>query len=347
VTYTAYFTRPDVYLPGPVTLTDPIGGGPLGSNPPTLQWSAPTPEALWYFVEIYRNGALFLQNSIETDAQWALPDALPPGNYTWRVRPWNKAGNGYWTGHETFIVESTLNPIPIVRDVFSVYHPKTGVWYVRDPVAGTEDQFNWGWSETVPVASDYDNDGVTDPAVFYPMGGVWYILNGATGVPQEQSWGWAQALPVPGDYNGDGQADLAVYDPATGDWYVRTLDGAVLAWAENWGWPQAVPVPGDYNDDGKTDLAVYDPATGDWYVRTLDGTVLAWAENWGFAGTIPVPGDFNGDGQADLAVYHAAAGNWYIRTLDGTVLAWADNWGGEEALPSATQCWLNRFFGLE
>jgi GNAT superfamily N-acetyltransferase len=347
VAYIAYFTRPDVFLPGPVTLVAPLGGGAPASNPPTLQWTAPTPEALWYFVEVYRNGNLYLQNSVEAATQWLLQDSLPPGDYRWKVRPWNTIGNGYWTEWGDFSIESTLSPTPSGRSVLSVYHPESGVWNVHDTVLGDMDQFNWGWSETTPVPGDYDGDAVTDPAVYHAAGGKWYILDGATGTAQTQDWGWSEAIPVPGDYDGDGTTDLAVYDPAAGDWYIRKLDGTVLAWAENWGWSKAVPVPGDYDGDGTTDLAVYDPAAGDWYLRKLDGTVLAWAENWGWSKAVPVPGDYDGDGTTDLAVYDPAAGDWYLRKLDGTVLAWAENWGGSTAFPTLPQYWINRFFGLE
>jgi hypothetical protein len=68
----------------------------------------------------------------------------------------------------------------------------------------------------VPVPEDYNDDGVTDPAVYRPSTGQWFVRNQFT-----VAWGLPKDMPVPGDYSGDGAADVAVYRPSTGQWLVR------------------------------------------------------------------------------------------------------------------------------
>jgi hypothetical protein len=328
-TYTAYFAKPSVALPGPVALITPIGGMAVSTNPPVLQWSIPTPAATHYFVEINLNNVLYLQQTT-TNNTLAVNAVLPPGNYQWRVRPWNSAGNGYWTGWGSFYVSSTVSGNSSARSSFSLFYQKYGTWYVQDPLSTTIDAFNWGWSETTPVPGDYDGDGIEDPAVYHRAAGNWYVIESRTGAPRVQNWGWSEAIPVPGDYDGDGKTDFAVYHRAAGNWFVLASSTGVPR-TQNWGWSEAIPVPGDYDGDGMTDMAVYHLASGNWYVLA-SGAGTVRVQNWGWSEAWPAPGDYDGDGKTDLAVYHKAAGNWYvIESATGTPRS--QNWGWSKTDP--------------
>jgi hypothetical protein len=82
----------------------------------------------------------------------------------------------------------------------------------------------WGWSNAVQVAGDYDGDGAYDLAVFDPVAAEWYIKSATNGViTWKNQWGWNGAKPVSGDFDGDGQFDLAVVDPLSGKWYIKSL----------------------------------------------------------------------------------------------------------------------------
>jgi hypothetical protein len=61
----------------------------------------------------------------------------------------------------------------------------------------------WGWSATIPVPGDYDNDGITDIAVYHPATGNWYIRQSSTGTLMTGNaiqWGWSAATPPRAPY---------------------------------------------------------------------------------------------------------------------------------------------------
>src|SRR5687767_13778454 len=101
---------------------------------------------------------------------------------------------------------------------------------------GNQVPVQWGWPGDVPVAADYNGDGVTDVAVYRPSTGQWFVRNQFT-----VQWGWSEDVPVPDDYNGDGVTDVAVYRPTDGIWYVRNQ------FSVQWGAPDDIPAPGDYH----------------------------------------------------------------------------------------------------
>jgi hypothetical protein len=136
-----------------------------------------------------------------------------------------------------------------------------------------------------------------------------------------------------GDYDGDGRTDLAIFDTLGGYWDIESVNGNVLASANQWGWSTAKPVAGDYDGDGVWDLAVFDTGGGYWYIRNLAGGLIAWANQWGWSTAKPVPGDYDGDGAWDLAVFDTGGGYWYIRSVAGGEIAWANQWGWSTAKP--------------
>lgn len=168
-------------------------------------------------------------------------------------------------------------------------------------------EYTFGFAGTVPVAADYDGDGVDDLAVYHASSGNWYIFRSSLGFIQEQ-FGFSGTIPVVGDYDGDGKDDKALFDPATANWYVfRSTLGYLLT---QFGFPGVKPAPGDYDGDGKSDLAVYDAPNGQWYI--FRSQLGQWNPQFGFAGTVPVAADYDGDGKTDIAVYNPPSGMWYL-----------------------------------
>lgn len=227
-----------------------------------------------------------------------------------------------------------------------------------------------GTAGDIPMAGDYDGDGITDAAVFTPATRDWKIRKSSTGTFVTQNYGLLGDTPITGDFDGDGKTDKAVYrdeqwqpptandDGRRGVWHIsRSTAGDLTA---QYGRPTDIPVQGDFDADGVSDLAVYRPSEGIWYVAKITGSgiVQIAAEPWGNYADQPVPADYDGDGYADFAVWRPTNGVWYMRSSNpvneggsgcsssgsgsGTIgefgiQCWHDTLGsaGDTALPSA------------
>jgi hypothetical protein len=224
----------------------------------------------------------------------------------------------------------------------------------------------FGQPAALPVAGDYDGDGLADFATytsnFDPSRGAeenWYIALSAAGALHSGNtaagprrvlrfyWGNAGDRAVPADYDGDGKTDVAVYDPLHGIWSILYSGGGFsLAQASRgseqyglrvqFGLPGDIPVPGDYDGDGRSDPAVVRGATQpagtplEWFVRFSGGKQQSFS--FGASGDIPLVGDFDGDGKSDAAVWRLKNGKgiWHLH-LSGDKeeqIFWCDK-GGE------------------
>ena len=120
--------------------------------------------------------------------------------------------------------------------------------------------FYFGGSGDIPVAGDWNGDGVDTIGVF--MNGTWILDDNGDGrwLPGETmvELGQAGDLPVVGDFNGDGVADLGVF--RDGKWMIdingnRTFDPEDLY--IEFGQAGDLPVVADWNGDGIDEVGVY------------------------------------------------------------------------------------------
>jgi hypothetical protein len=116
-------------------------------------------------------------------------------------------------------------------DDLTIFRPSTGTWYSFSPWTGTFIAANWGVSTDIPVAGDYDKDGLADPTIFRPGTGQWYVKK-STGGTLAVTWGVSGDIPVSGDWDGDGASDFTIFRDSAGAWYTQFAAGgtAAVAW---------------------------------------------------------------------------------------------------------------------
>lgn len=226
-----------------------------------------------------------------------------------------------------------------------VFSPATATWSILNKFTGAVRTQQHGNPGDIPVAADYDGDGIADLAVWRPSTAFWYILSSKTNAPiPPRSWGQAGDIPVPHDYDSDGKTDIAIWRPATGVWWVIGSRTNAQLPNRKWGGPGDVPVQGFYDSDSLVDLAVWRPSNTNWYVWSSKTNASIPPQQWGQLGDVPVPGAYDGDGRTDYAVWRPVNGTWYVINSSGRGLGSQDGvtslrqWGeqGDVPVPATT-----------
>jgi uncharacterized protein YkwD len=188
----------------------------------------------------------------------------------------------------------------------AVFRPSDGTWYIQRADGSFYGQ-PFGVSGDIPVAADYDGDGLTDVAVY--RGGSWYRQRSGAGF-DAFNYGVPTDIPFAADFDGDGKADAGVFRPSESVWYVlQSSNGQNLI--VKFGSEGDVPIPGDFDGDKKADLNVFRPSDSTWY-RLNSGDGSFFGVKFGATGDRPITGDFDGDGKADPAVFRPSDGASYI-----------------------------------
>lgn len=212
-------------------------------------------------------------------------------------------------------------------ETVGAFDPWSATWYLRNELSpGAPDQgvIPYGGAGWVPVAGDWNGDGVVSLGVFDPGTGTWYLRNSNTpGGPdytpfQYGAPGW---VPVVGDWLGTGHTGIGVFDPGTGTWYLRNTatPGGPDIRPFQYGGAGWRPVVGDWLGTGHTGIGVFNPVSAVWYLRNTStpGGPDLFPFQFGGAGWLPVVGDWTGSGHAGIGVVNPATETWYLRNAAG------------------------------
>ena len=176
---------------------------------------------------------------------------------------------------------------------------------------GTSEIFVFGVRGGIPIAGDFNGDGVSEIGVFYK--GQWFIdLNGNGRWNGSDLWarlGHEGDLPVTGDWDGDGKDDIGIYG--------RAWPGDPRAVASEPGLPDLdntstgkkknMPPSEENATLGRRVMQL--TAVGRLRADLIDHVFL-----YGAAGDHPVSGDWNGDGIDTIGVFRD--GTWRL-DVDG------------------------------
>jgi hypothetical protein len=172
---------------------------------------------------------------------------------------------------------------------------------VRVTVSG-EILKTYGLSSDVPIAGDWNGDGVVDVGVFRPSNHTFYLpaIGSYPGATIAFGWPNGEDVPVAGDWNGSGRSQVGIYRRSTGQFFLcanntAAWPGTYFSFGPITGY--GVPVTGDWLNLGKTDVGVFEPTQSKFYLRS--GATIPF----GTSSDKPVAGDWNGDGFDDVGVF--------------------------------------------
>ena len=184
----------------------------------------------------------------------------------------------------------------------------------------------------VSIASDYNGQGVSDPALFsHPIlppvscSGS-FKPRGAAPPPLVRRpaatpfvFGPANAIPFQGDFDGDGLTDLAYYEPSNATWFMYDSKSESTS-SFTLGTPNSsVPVVGNFDANGPSESAVFTINAQGQGVWTIASAITGRRTvTFGSAGDIPEPGNYDGVGHDEIAVYRPSNGQYLVLQPNGT-----------------------------
>lgn len=128
-------------------------------------------------------------------------------------------------------------------------------------------QFGFTSKEALPLAGDWNGDGLTTIGFYTPSNGTFYLRN--TNTPGDAddffSFGPPNGLPVIGDWDGDTKDDVGVFfegqDGGPGAFFLRAGGAVIQLNVITTGGPW-LPIAGDWDATGKSRVGLYQPSTG-------------------------------------------------------------------------------------
>ena len=242
-----------------------------------------------------------------------------------------RAGSG-----DTFLTKiGELNP-----DTVGVFNPSALQFQLRNEnAAGAPDiTVDFGEAGDLPVAGDWDSDGVTDVGVFRPAAGQFFLLVGGQTITV--TFGQAGDLPVAGDWDGDGEDSVGVFRPSKGQFFLTNTNAlqTTIDFNFQFGANGDLPIAGDWDADGLDEVGVFTPAAGLFSLTNsnespnIDITVA-----FGVKGDRPVAGDWDGDGVDSVGVFSPSVAQFFLTNTnaEATTIDFNFQFGAAGDLPVA------------
>jgi glucose/arabinose dehydrogenase len=185
-----------------------------------------------------------------------------------------------------------------------------GAFYLRNSLTtgAADNVIFFGQSGWLPVAGDWNNDGVDTIGVFDPNNGVFHLRNSNT--PGAASvvfaFGGAGDTPLAGRWDNTMTADgIGVFRSSNGTIHMRrALSGGAADIVAVIGIPGDVGIAGDWNGNGFDSVGVYRPSTGNFYLSNSTSGVVAINHgptiNGVGSGATPIIGDWTGAGASRI-----------------------------------------------
>jgi SpoIID/LytB domain protein len=218
------------------------------------------------------------------------------------------------TGGSTTVTGSQFrSTLGLKSDWFSVHNPVVPSLLLTNSLSQPAVDIGqaFGTFGDIPLACDFNGDGIDTGAVYRPSAATFYIRDSfAAGSPYYTVLlGRPGYLPVCGDWDGDGTDTVGVYDPSTARFYLlntnhRTAGTPLITLLL--GGHNYLPLAGDWNGDHRATPGVFDPSTAMFYlVDSLTPGAPRASYRFGQPANRPVAGDWNGDGKDTIGVFQS------------------------------------------
>jgi hypothetical protein len=180
----------------------------------------------------------------------------------------------------------------------------------------------FGASGDIPIAGDYNGDGVDTIGVYKAATGQFQLRNSNTSGAPDLSFvfGAGGQVPLVGDWNGDGTDTVGVYAAATSTFFLRNNNNKGEAnITVTFGSPGQglVPIVGDWDGDGDTTIGLYKPSTREFFLRntnTPGNADLVFVFGSGIV-LKAIAGDWDGDGVDTIGVVSRSFTNTMVFNL--------------------------------
>lgn len=231
---------------------------------------------------------------------------------------------------------ATVEVQPAV-DTIGAYDPRSARWRLN-PVNGpfgpqtVEFVAAGGGTHWMPLAGDWDGDGVTTIGLYDPNTArfrLWNSNDPWTSEVLDFSFnvrlpGW---IPIAGDWDGNGTDTIGLFDPYTTHFYLKNSNNNDPADVFHFGFNVRLvgwfPVVGDWDGDGVDTIGVYDPNWAHFYLKNSNNANPADVFNFGFGvrlpGWIPIVGDWDGDGVDTIGLYDPGTAHWYLKNSNNPI----------------------------
>jgi hypothetical protein len=221
-----------------------------------------------------------------------------------------------------FTLDSSLKKVAAQARPDTVGIVRDNLFLLRNSnTAGDADlSFVFGDPSDIPLAGDWDGDGVDTIGVYRSSTAQFFLRNSnSAGEPDIVfAFGTAGDVPIVGDWNGDGVDTIGVYRPSTGQFFLRNaLTAGFADFTVSFGPVNSIPIAGDWNGDGNDSVGVF--RKGIFYLANkFRSGCKAKAETdftfaFGAEGDLPLAGDWDGDGIDTIGIYSPQDGTVALR----------------------------------
>ncbi len=257
-------------------------------------------------IAIDRRGSLYISSKVDSDDSTVSTLGGFQQNF----------GGGE---HDAFVSKIATGS----TDTIGVWRPSTQQFLLRNSnsAGGPDITIRFGNAGDLPVAGDWDGNGISDVGVFRPSTPQ-FLLRLPTANGSEEvitiNFGQAGDLPVAGDWNGDGIDTPGVFRADRVGTFLLTNSIANNSSPQpdhvfSFGRAGDLPLAGDWDADTIDTVGVFRPdVAGTMLLANEFINVADIVHNFGEAGDLPFGGDWTATGQDIVGIFRPALARMFL-----------------------------------